>query len=54
VRRMSAAVITEFLQFEALRRALFVFRRSVVPMLALRTFKRDDFPHNPYRMTNDK
>jgi hypothetical protein len=48
---MSAAMITEFFELEALGGALFVFRRSVITILALRTLKSDDIPHNPTQFT---
>jgi hypothetical protein len=44
---MGAAMIAKLLQLQALGCGLFVFCRSVVTILALRTFERDDVPHDP-------
>ena len=45
VRRMSAAAIAKLLQFQPLRRGLFVLRRRVVPVFALGAFQRNDVSH---------
>jgi hypothetical protein len=42
---MLAAAVTELLELETARRRLFVLRRRVVPLLALSTLQRHNFPH---------
>jgi hypothetical protein len=40
-----AAALAELLQLKTARYGLLVFRRRVVPLLALGAFHRNDFPH---------
>jgi hypothetical protein len=45
VRSVSTAAVAKLLEFEPLRRGFFVLGRSVVSVLALRTFERDHVSH---------
>jgi hypothetical protein len=40
---MLAAMTAELTQFNAFRRGLFILRRRIVPVLALRALERNDF-----------
>jgi hypothetical protein len=40
-----AAAITELLELQTASGRLFVLRRRVIALLALRTLQRNDFPH---------
>jgi hypothetical protein len=42
---MGAAMVAELLEFQALGGGFLVFRRSVVPVFALRAFQSNDFSH---------
>jgi hypothetical protein len=42
---MLAAAVTELLELETAGGRLFVLRGRVIPLLALRTLQRNNFPH---------
>ena len=45
MRLVLAAAVTELLELQTPRGRLLVLRRRVIPLLALRTLQRHNFPH---------
>jgi hypothetical protein len=48
VRLVLAAAVTELLELQTARGRLFVLRRRVIPLLALRALQCNNFPHSKF------